>query len=160
MASDWRNVQVFISSTFRDMHSERDYLVKRVFPALRERLEPHRVHLVDIDLRWGITEEQAENDEVLDLCLDQIDDCRPFFVGLLGDRYGWVPDQLPTSDSRHGWTQQHTGKSVTELEIRWGVLLKEEMRDHALFLFRDPAFSKDVPAFRASTSVASRCSRV
>lgn len=145
MASDWRKIQVFISSTFRDMHSERDYLVKRVFPALRERLEPHRFHLVDIDLRWGITEEQAENDEVLDLCLDQIDECRPFFVGLLGDRYGWVPDQLPPSDSRHGWTQHHTGKSVTELEIRWGVLLKQEMHDHALFLFRDRAFTKDVP---------------
>lgn len=78
MASDWRTVRVFISSTFRDMHSERDYLLKRVFPALLERLEPHRVHLVDIDLRWGITEEQANNDEVLDLCLNQIDECRPF----------------------------------------------------------------------------------
>ncbi len=84
MASDWRTVRVFISSTFRDMHSERDWLVKRVFPALRERLEPHRVHLVDIDLRWGITEEQANNDEVIDLCLKQIDECRPFFLGLLG----------------------------------------------------------------------------
>ena len=34
---------------------------------------------------------------------------------------------------------------MTELEIRWGVLLKPEMYDHALFLFRDPAFTKDVP---------------
>ncbi|MCA9170163.1 MAG: hypothetical protein KDB23_20945 [Planctomycetales bacterium] len=64
------------------MHSERDWLVKRVFPALRERLEPYRVHLVDIDLRWGIAEEQANNDEVLDLCLKQIDECRPFFLGV------------------------------------------------------------------------------
>lgn len=120
MTASWKTVRVFISSTFRDMHSERDYLVKVVFPALRERLEPHRVHLVDIDLRWGITEQQAENDEVLDLCLDQIDECRPFFVGLLGERYGWVPETLPDTQSKHGWTQLHTGKSVTELEIRWG----------------------------------------
>ncbi|REJ73985.1 MAG: DUF4062 domain-containing protein, partial [Planctomycetota bacterium] len=70
MPADWRTVRVFISSTFRDMHAERDWLVKRVFPALRERLEKHRVHLIDIDLRWGITEEQASNDQVLDLCLD------------------------------------------------------------------------------------------
>lgn len=145
MARDWRTARVFISSTFRDMHSERDYLVKVVFPALRERLEPHRIHLVDIDLRWGITEQQAENDEVLDLCLDQIDECRPLFVGLLGERYGWVPGGLPDSDSKHGWTQQHTGKSVTELEIRWGVLGEEAMREHAFFYFRDPAFMDDVP---------------
>jgi len=42
---------------------------------------------VDIDLRWGITNEQAENDKVLDLCLEQIDECRPFFIGILGERY-------------------------------------------------------------------------
>lgn len=127
------------------MHSERDWLVKRVFPALRERLELHRIHLVDIDLRWGITDEQANNDKVLDLCLDQIDGCRPFFLGLLGERYGWVPSKLPDESSKNGWTQLHTGKSVTELEIRWGVMMKQEMRSHALSLFRDPAFLRDLP---------------
>jgi hypothetical protein len=50
------------SSTFGDMEVERDWLVKRVFPALRQRLEASRIHLVDIDLRWGITREQADND--------------------------------------------------------------------------------------------------
>src|SRR4051812_18068696 len=63
MSSAWRTVRVFISSTFRDMHAERDWLVKRVFPALRERLVRHRIHLVDIDLRWGVTKEQADNDQ-------------------------------------------------------------------------------------------------
>jgi hypothetical protein len=28
MASIWKTVRVFISSTFRDMHAERDHLVK------------------------------------------------------------------------------------------------------------------------------------
>ena len=103
------------------------------------------MHLVDIDLRWSITEEQAHNDQVLDLCLNQIDECRPFFLGLLGERYGWVPQSLPGGDSKHGWTQHHSGRSVTELEIRWGVLLKPEMRDHGIFFFRNPAFMADVP---------------
>jgi len=44
-----RVIRVFISSTFRDMQAERDWLVKPVFPALRQRLEPHRIHSVDID---------------------------------------------------------------------------------------------------------------
>ena len=110
----WQDVRVFISSTFRDMEAERDYLVKRVFPQLRERLLPYRIHLIDIDLRWGITPEEAENDRVLDLCLQQIDDCRPFFVGILGERYGWVPNRIMLPDEpEYGWIQGMTGKSVT-----------------------------------------------
>ena len=74
MASTWRTVRVFISSTFRDMHAERDHLIKVVFPALREKVLPYRVELYDLDLRWGVTKEQAENDQVLDLCLKLIDE--------------------------------------------------------------------------------------
>ena len=35
MADKWRNVRVFVSSTFRDMHAERDHLVRAVFPELK-----------------------------------------------------------------------------------------------------------------------------
>jgi hypothetical protein len=35
-AGAWRTARVFISSTFADMHSERDALVQTVFPLLRE----------------------------------------------------------------------------------------------------------------------------
>jgi len=37
MSAAWKTVRVFISSTFRDMHAERDCLVRVVFPELRER---------------------------------------------------------------------------------------------------------------------------
>jgi hypothetical protein len=142
----WKTVRVFISSTFRDMHAERDHLVKVVFPALRERLEKYRIHLIDIDLRWGVTREQAENDQVLDLCLQQIDECRPFFIGILGERYGWVPTRYPADALKHfGWIQHHTGKSVTELEILHGVLQDSRMRGRAFFYFRDPIAVHAVP---------------
>src|SRR5438046_4306225 len=95
MAPTWKTSCVFISSTFRDMNTERDHLVKVVFPALRERLEKHRIYLIDIDLRWGVTREQAEKDQVLDLCLQQIDECRPFFLGLVGARCVWAPTRYP-----------------------------------------------------------------
>jgi telomerase protein component 1 len=84
MTQIWRTVRVFISSTFRDMHAERDYLVRMVFPELKERCRKRHIQLVDVDLRWGVTEEQAEGGGALDICLDEIDSCRPYFLGLLG----------------------------------------------------------------------------
>ena len=50
----WRTIRVFISSTFREMHAERDHLVRFVVPRLREDLPKWRVHLEDVDLRWGV----------------------------------------------------------------------------------------------------------
>ena len=145
MPTNWKIVRVFISSTFRDMQAERDWLVKRVFPALRFRLESSRIHLVDIDLRWGITKEQADNDQVLGLCLQQIDECRPFFLGILGGRYGWVPSKFPVEvGTRYGWTQAETDKSVTELEILHGVLNDPSMYERALFCFRSECFLNDI----------------
>jgi telomerase protein component 1 len=52
MAETWRTVRVFISSTFRDMHAERDHLVRVVFPELRERCAKRRLHLFEVDLLW------------------------------------------------------------------------------------------------------------
>ncbi len=86
-----KTIRIFISSTFKDMHTERDHLVRFIFPELKEICRRHHVELVDIDLRWGVTEEEAHSGKVLDICLDEIDTCRPFFLGLLGHRYGWVP---------------------------------------------------------------------
>jgi hypothetical protein len=87
-----RVVRVFVSSTFRDMHEEREQLVKFVFPELRRRCRERGVELVEVDLRWGITE--AERGEVLPICLAEIDKCHPYFIGLLGERYGYVPKHI------------------------------------------------------------------
>jgi len=51
MAAAWKTARVYISSTFRDMHAERDHLVKVTFPRLRQWCEERRLRLVDIDLR-------------------------------------------------------------------------------------------------------------
>jgi hypothetical protein len=91
MTQTWRTVRVFISSTFRDIHAERNHLVRIVFPELKERCRKRHVQLIDIDMRWGLTEEQTIGGGALDICLDEIDSCRPYFLGLLGHRYGFVP---------------------------------------------------------------------
>ena len=76
------------------------------------------MHLVDIDLRWGVTKEQADNGAAIDICLHEIDGSRPFFVCILGGRYGWVPDKLPPEERyRFRGLQDVTHRSITHLEI-------------------------------------------
>jgi nephrocystin-3 len=141
-----RTARIFLSSTFRDFGEERDLLVRRVFPALRTKLKDRFVELVDVDLRWGITAERAERGEVLPICLSEIDRSRPFFVGLLGERYGWVPEKgkyPPELVEQRPWLKKHQGgKSVTELEILHGVLNNPRMAGRALFYFRSAAYAK------------------
>ena len=136
-----RQVRVFISSTFRDMQVERELLVKKIFPELRARCRERRVEFMDVDLRWGITEEQAKRGEVLPVCLAEIENCQPYFIGLLGERYGWVPDRInPDLLETQPWLAEHTKKSITELEILHGVLNNPEMTEHAFCYFRNPAY--------------------
>src|SRR5258708_22368611 len=91
-AEDRREIRIFISSTFRDLMRERDLLVKQVFPALRRKCAARFVTFTEVDLRWGITEEQAAEGKVLPLCLAEIARSRPYFLCLLGERYRWSPD--------------------------------------------------------------------
>lgn len=123
MAARWKTVRVFISSTFRDMHAERDALVKLVFPRLRQWCEARRLHLVDIDLRWGLTQAEAENGRAIEICLGEIDGSRPFFFCLLGSQYGWVPPERP--------------HSITHMEIVYAAL-RDPAASEAFFYFRDP----------------------
>lgn len=141
-----RVIRVFVSSTFRDMNQEREELVKRVFPELRKLCEERGVTWSEVDLRWGITEEQTERGEVLPICLAEIQRCRPYFIGLLGERYGWVPEEIPDElIDQEPWLAEHLHHSVTELEILHGVLNTPKMTDHALFYFRDRAYIDSLP---------------
>ena len=145
-AAQDRVIRVFISSTFRDMMRERDLLVKRVFPELRRKCARRFVTFTEVDLRWGITEEQSAEGQVLPLCLAEIERSRPYFLGLLGERYGWIPDTIPPEVvQREKWLTEHVADrtSVTELEILHGVLNNPKMAGHAFFYFRDPAYVND-----------------
>ena len=142
-SSQNRVIRVFISSTFRDMMRERDLLVKEVFPELRRKCAKRFVTFTEVDLRWGITEAQANEGQVLPLCLAEIERSRPYFIGLLGERYGWIPDTIqPEVIERESWLREHVqGRtSVTELEILHGVLNNPKMQGHAFFYFRAPAY--------------------
>ncbi len=147
MEQQIKTIRIFISSTFKDMHSERDYLVKYVFPELKERCIKKGLALVDVDLRWGVTEKEAEQGKAIEICLDEVENCKPFFIGILGERYGWTPEsyQVPEYE-KYDWVRKFDkGHSITALEIYHGVLNKKEMKPRAFFYFRNPGFIKDVP---------------
>jgi nephrocystin-3 len=141
-----RTVRVFLSSTFRDFAEERDLLVRKIFPELRRNCRERKVELVDVDLRWGITEEEAKQGKVLPICLAEIDRSRPFFMGFIGERYGWTPEFEQYDHSllvEQSWLEDHRGgKSVTELEMLHGVLNNPEMKNRAFFYFRDAKYSE------------------
>jgi tetratricopeptide (TPR) repeat protein len=154
----WRARPMFISSTFRDMHAERDWMRDRVFPELEERLRAHRHHLEIIDLRQGVEtaslgEQESRELKVLEVCLAEIERSRPFLIVLLGDRYGWTPppERLEAAAREAGFAAGGTGRSVTALEIEFGILRKHpEQRRRCFFYFRDPLPYGQMPPGKAA----------
>ncbi|HYG57931.1 MAG TPA: AAA family ATPase [Symbiobacteriaceae bacterium] len=126
-----RLIRLFVSSTFRDMKLEREELCKRVFPELRKFCADRGVEFVDVDLRWGIPREE----DVLESCLAEVRACHPFFVGVLGERYGWVPGAVP-SDLLPVGLAADQARSITDLEILTRLGQQPEHLDQAFFYFR------------------------
>ncbi|XP_022253025.1 telomerase protein component 1-like [Limulus polyphemus] len=143
----WKTVKVFISSTFKDMHGERDLLVRYVFPELRARAQSLFVNIHEVDLRWGITEVEATKESSLEVCLSEASQCQ-LFVAILGERYGWCPHfyKVP-EDPAFDWVRKYPkGASITELEIYCAALSNPAAaREKAFFYFRDPQFQNTVP---------------
>jgi hypothetical protein len=151
----WKTVRIFISSTFNDMHAERDFLVKYVFPELSAWCEERRIRLIDIDLRWGVSAADSMANNTVMACLNNIDESRPFFLCFLGQRQGWVPESGDISENtyeNYPGIEEYVGKSsVTEMEIEH-ALLRPMLRmvggkdivpqpvKHALFFFRNDPF--------------------
>lgn len=140
---DNRQIRVFISSTFNNMQKEREYLLRHIFPKLRNNASKHDVTLTEIDLRWGITEDESKNGKVVELCLNEIDNCIPFFIGIIGHRYGWIPEITNISDSanmkdRYNWVYEdiESKLSVTEMEMQYGVIRRQE-KTNAFFYIKD-----------------------
>ncbi len=78
--------------------------------------------------------------QYLKVCLEEIERCKPFFIGLLGDRYGWVPPEERIENATIGrkLLLPNKGKSVTALEIEFGVLASTEQLNRSVFYLREP----------------------
>jgi hypothetical protein len=95
----------------------------------------------EVDLRWRVTDEQKAEGAALPICFTEIDRSRPYFIAILGQRYGWIPDQLPPGlADRLPWLAGLRGVSVTEMEILHAVLNDPSAAGHAFFYTRDSAW--------------------
>jgi tetratricopeptide (TPR) repeat protein len=158
MGAGWKTISIFISSTFRDMHAERDQLNRVVFPALEERLKGRRCRLEPIDLRVGVETDSTQTErerelQILKVCLAEIERSRPFLLVLLGDRYGWVPgeDRIKAAASEAGFGPGDERASVTALEIEYGLLQKDSVqRRRCLLCLREPLPYDRMPPDRAA----------
>ena len=65
-SAPWRARPVFVSSTFKDMQAERDYLRQVVFPRVEEELRMGRIQLEPIDLRQGVETAELASEEARD----------------------------------------------------------------------------------------------
>lgn len=133
----------FISSTFTDMHKERDSLHSKVFPRLSLEAFQHGEDVGMRDLRWGVPtsdlSKKEADEHVLTVCLKEIDLCRPYMVVLIGERYGsrFHKKQLeaviqkihPASVVKDTFPPLPDGTeelSITEMEILYGALWHPE----------------------------------
>ncbi|KAL6055743.1 DUF4062 domain-containing protein (Fragment), variant 2 [Balamuthia mandrillaris] len=137
------------------MGEERDVLVKKVFPEIRRVCAERQIHFMEVDLRWGITAEEGAGGKVISLCLNEIDNCRPYLIGLLGERYGWsvhstggLPDRLLSQSfdhaaKQHRWITHYRDRSVTEIELLYGALFYPEYAPCSAFYFRDSNYANN-----------------
>lgn len=157
MAASSDQLRVFISSTFSDMNAERDAL-NAIFPQIKEICKKRGIDFVPIDLRWGVTEEAAKQGRVIDTCMREIDNSRPFFIGLVGHRYGWMPTEADLGfhyeslRRQYPWLDEalrdHT--SITEMEMLYATVSEQSRGMNAAFFLREenvdvPAEYKEVP---------------
>ncbi len=136
----------FISSTFSDMHSERDIIRSRVIPRLRAQIYKRGIDVKVTDLRWGIkTEDDSKTKaRIITVCLIDIENCMPCFIVLLGDRYGTVPDIDSVNAIKRAYKDEFLEVeledcSITEIEILHALnRFETQEKPNIIVCFRDP----------------------
>lgn len=143
-APDVYKNSVFVSSTFKDMHFERDMIHEKVLPALNKTALEYGQTVSFCDLRWGVNTGDLDSEEgskkVLSVCLNEIERCKPYMIVILGERYGWIPEEKTIRNAveeRRDFQLDELEKSVTALEIEFGALNGRDQLNRTFFYFRE-----------------------
>lgn len=138
------------------MEAERKMIHGIVLPKVNELCRAHRVRVHLIDLKYGLDPSQPTTGEAspafpadgLTRSLAGVDLCIGFFMALVGQRFGIVPEGAPVSfKAAHDWLKAWTpGMSIEALECHHGLLNAAEVAPTAAFAYlRDPEFLDWVP---------------
>lgn len=149
------------------MDEERDYLMKFIFPQIQQACLERGVGFTEIDLRWGITEDQSNDSLAAQICLQEIDRCReypPYFIGLVAERYG----SIISKDALKGYSEEFVHSenfpfnspaarynkiqeaveghmSITELEFRYAILDSSGVpSSNSAFYFRSENLTEEL----------------
>ena len=138
--NDLQSVRVFVGSTFQDLSRERDLFARRGVPSLEKRCRELGLDIVILDLRWGISAQEAKERQTLLRCLTAVESCKPFFVGILGQRYGWIPpkEEMEQAAKVFPWLATEGERSITELEILQALQLSGSAEITPFFYLVEP----------------------
>jgi Arc/MetJ-type ribon-helix-helix transcriptional regulator len=156
LVQETREVRLFVCSTVADMLEERSALLEHIIPVLQAKYESRLVTITLIfhsfgmrgsDLSAGlVSEEETATLEDLFVSLQEIDRCCPYFIALLGERYGWIPEVLDAQIlDTYPWLKTPRNRhlllpgiraSALEVGVLNGFLIDPNSVEHNLFFFR------------------------
>lgn len=89
-------VRIFTSSTFTDTRVERNALMNRVYPKLRDFCHEHGYEFQVVDMRWGVHDPCTDDHMISEISLNELKACQelstgPNFVTFLCQKYGYRP---------------------------------------------------------------------
>jgi hypothetical protein len=139
-------VRVYLCATFGDMQGERKFLHNHVFPKITTWYASKGVAFQVVDPGWNATEEDAEGVDHLKGALDEVERCRPFFLGLVGQRYGRGLQKIRREvvDAYPLILKAKKGMSRMYLEMLQGVLYNPDKANGSFFYVRRPDFLRQV----------------
>ena len=123
---------IFLSSTFRDMQSERDVIRNKVFPDINRKASLYNDSVTFNDLRWGIDtsglSEGEASKKIFRTCNNALMVSDQLMIILLGNRYGWIPGsaELESLIEDNIIERALDPVSATEFEIEQGVFRGEK----------------------------------
>ncbi|XP_067906406.1 putative tetratricopeptide repeat protein 41 isoform X2 [Heterodontus francisci] len=162
-------ITVFLCSTSEDFQEERNYLENYIFPRLSKLCNTRRSYFKVLDTQWTPLEgrhHQNTDSHQLKVSLDFINKCSPFFICMLGQKYGEYcpPDAegFPASGTdmealsklerniyiaaRNGYSwllqEGYQNCSLLELEIIEAAILNDS--GISFFYFRDSRYADDI----------------
>lgn len=142
-----RVVRIFVSSTFLDLEHDRRELMNVIMPQIKKLAMEKNFTIQEVDLRWGVTKEEASSNKVILRCLEEVSRCH-YFLCILGDRYGTTFDSYPLSpNAEFSWLQnEQPGLSMTEIEVTHALFYSDSTKlpkKNQIFLIRENGSNRE-----------------